>query len=171
MLLYFLFAPAIKCWIPKSPRLYILKNPQVNLKEKLLPLLTEVLTNFCKPLTTSKVVKTKRRWSSLLLLPHSHLEHHGQSLAWHHGSCINFVNYKKWATSLVAHMVNNLPAMQETWVWYLGQEDPLEKEMATHSSTLGWKIPWMEKPGGLQSMGLQRIGHDWATSLSRLLDY
>ena len=56
--------------------------------------------------------------------------------------------------------------MQETWVQSLGQEDPLEKEMATHSNTLAWKIPWMEEPGGLQSMGLQKVGHDWATSLS-----
>ena len=56
--------------------------------------------------------------------------------------------------------------MWETWVQSLGQEDPLEKEMATHSSTLAWKIPWMEEPGGLQSMGLQRVRHDWAISLS-----
>ena len=56
-------------------------------------------------------------------------------------------------------------AMQETRVWSLGQEGPLEKEMAIHSSTLAWKIPWTEKPGGLQSMGSQRVGHDWATSL------
>ena len=56
--------------------------------------------------------------------------------------------------------------MRETWVQSLGQEDPLEKEMATHSSPLAWRIPWMEEPGGLQSMGLQRVGHDWATSLS-----
>ena len=63
-------------------------------------------------------------------------------------------------TSLVAQMVKHLPAMQETWVQSLGQEDPLEKEMATHSSTLVWKIPWMEEPGKLQSMGLQRVGHD-----------
>ena len=56
--------------------------------------------------------------------------------------------------------------MQETRVQSLGREDPLEKEMATHSSTHAWKIPWMEKPGGLQSMGSQRVGHDWATSLS-----
>ena len=57
-------------------------------------------------------------------------------------------------------MVKNLPAMQGTWVQSLGQEDPLEKEMATHSSILAWRIPWMEEPGGLQSMGLQRVGHD-----------
>ena len=56
-------------------------------------------------------------------------------------------------------MVKNPPAMQETWVRSLGQEDPLEKEMAIHSSTLAWKIPWMEEPGGLQSMGSQRVGH------------
>ena len=62
--------------------------------------------------------------------------------------------------SLVAQRVKRLPAMQETWVRSLGQEDPLEKEMATHSSTLAWKIPWTEKPGRLQSMGLQRVGHD-----------
>ena len=57
-------------------------------------------------------------------------------------------------------MVKHLPTMQETRVPSLGQEDPLEKEMATHSSTLAWRIPWMEEPGGLQSMGSQRIGHD-----------
>ena len=66
----------------------------------------------------------------------------------------------------VAQRVKWLPAMQETWVRSLGQEDPLEKEMATHSSTLAWKIPWREKPGRLQSMGSQRVGHDWVTSLS-----
>ena len=57
-------------------------------------------------------------------------------------------------------MVKHLPAIQETRVLSLGQEDPLEEEMATHSSTLAWKIPWTEEPGRLQSMGLQRVGHD-----------
>ena len=57
-------------------------------------------------------------------------------------------------------MVKNLPAMQETWIQSLGWEDPLEKEMATHSSILGWRIPWTEDPGGLQSVGLQRVEHD-----------
>ena len=57
-------------------------------------------------------------------------------------------------------MVKRLPAMQETWVQSLGQEDPLEKEMATHSITLAWKIPWMEEPGRLQSMGSLRVGRD-----------
>jgi len=67
--------------------------------------------------------------------------------------------------SLVTQTVKHLPAMQETWVWSLGREDPLEKEMATHSSTLAWKIPWMEGPGRLQSMGSQRGRYDWETSL------
>ena len=62
--------------------------------------------------------------------------------------------------SLVAQSVKNLPAVQETWVRSLGWEDPLEKEMATHSSILAWKISWTEEPGGLQSMGSQRVGHD-----------
>ena len=57
-------------------------------------------------------------------------------------------------------MVKRLPAMRKTRVQSPGREDPLEKEMATHSSTLAWRIPWMEEPGGLQSMGSQRIGHD-----------
>ena len=62
--------------------------------------------------------------------------------------------------SLVAQRLKCLPAMQETWVQSLGWEDPLEKEMATHSRILAWRIPWMEEPGGLQSTGSQRVGHD-----------
>ena len=57
-------------------------------------------------------------------------------------------------------MVKNLPAIQETWVQFLGQEDPLEKGMATHSSILTWRILWIEEPGGLQSMGSQRVGYN-----------
>ena len=63
-------------------------------------------------------------------------------------------------SSLVGQRVKRLPAMRETCIRFLGWEDPLEKEMATHSSTLVWKIPWTEKPGRLQSMGWQRVGHD-----------
>ena len=66
--------------------------------------------------------------------------------------------------SLVAQRIKHLPAKQETRVRSLGWEDPLEKEMATHSSILPWRIPWTEEPGGLQSTGFQRVGHDWATS-------
>ena len=67
--------------------------------------------------------------------------------------------------TLVAQTVKCLPTMRETWVRFLGREDPLEKEMAIHSSTLAWKIPWTEEPDRLQSMGSQRVGHDWVTSL------
>ena len=70
--------------------------------------------------------------------------------------------------SVVAQTVKRLPAMRETQVRSLGQEDPLEKEMATHSSIVAWKIPWTEEPDRLQSMGSQRVGHDWATSLTSL---
>ena len=80
----------------------------------------------------------------------SHLEQEEQGLLWERAS-------------LVAQMVKNLPTMREAWVWALGQEDPLEKGMDTHSSMLAWRIPWTEKPGGLQSMGSQRVGHDWVT--------
>ena len=62
--------------------------------------------------------------------------------------------------SLVAQMLKNLSAMQETWVRSLGWEDPLEKGMTTHSSILARRIPWIEEPGRLQSMGSQRVGHD-----------
>ena len=69
-------------------------------------------------------------------------------------------------TSLVAQTVKRLSTMQETRVQSLGWEDPLEKEKAIHSSTIAWKIPWTQEPGRLQSMGSQRVRHDWATSLS-----
>ena len=70
-----------------------------------------------------------------------------------HGVCTRL-------TSLVAQMVKHLATMWETWVQTLGWKDPLEKEMATHSSTVAWKIPWTEEHGRLQSMGSQRVGHD-----------
>ena len=71
---------------------------------------------------------------------------------------------EKWA-SLVVQSVKNLLAVQETWVQSLGLEDALEKEMTTHSSTLTWKIPWTEEPGGLQSMGSQRLEHNWVPNI------
>ena len=74
-------------------------------------------------------------------------------------------------SSLVAQRLKCLPGMWETLVRSLGQEDPLEKEMATHSTTLARRIPWREEPGRLQSMGSQRVGHDRATSLSLSLSY
>ena len=69
--------------------------------------------------------------------------------------------------SLVAQRLKCLPAMRETWVRFLGQEDPLEKEMATHSSILAWRTPWTEEPGGLQSTGSQRVGHDFIFTFTK----
>ena len=78
---------------------------------------------------------------------------------WSPGEGIGYALQYSWA-SLVAQLAKNLPAMRETWVRSLGLEDPLEKEMATHSSIVAWRIPWTEEPRGLQSAGLQRVGHD-----------
>ena len=69
----------------------------------------------------------------------------------------------------MAQLVKNLPAMQETQVQPLGGEDPLEKEMATHSSTLSWKIPWTKEPGGLQSMGFQRVRYNLVIKPPRII--
>ena len=75
------------------------------------------------------------------------------------------VSYRyRYRTLQVAQMVKNLPALWETQVWSLGQENPLEKGMAAHLSSLSWKIPWTKEPGGLQSTGSQRVQHDWATN-------
>ena len=102
-------------------------------------------------------------WKSLFLLSPSGTqpprEPRGHSLHCHSPNNLD-------GASLVAQRVECLPAMQETQVQSLGWEDPLEKEMATLSSTLAWKIPWMEEPGGLQFLGSQRVRHDWVTSLS-----
>ena len=87
---------------------------------------------------------------------------------WHQYNSANSKHLCKtiWHASLVAQRLKRLPAMWETWVRSLGQEDPLKKEMATHSSILAWRIQWTEELGGLQSTGSQRIRHDWVTSLS-----
>ena len=74
--------------------------------------------------------------------------------------------FPKNLTSLVAQIVKHLPTTLETWVWSLGWEDPLGKEMALHSSILAWKIPWTEESGRLQSMGSQRVGQEWAAKLN-----
>ena len=73
---------------------------------------------------------------------------------------MNYVSVKLIRASLVAQKIKNLLAVQETWIQYLGRDDPLEKEIATHSSVLAWKIPRTEESGGLPFMGLQRVGHD-----------
>jgi len=73
---------------------------------------------------------------------------------------INVSNQYVIHLKIIAQLVKNLPTMQETWVRSLGQEDPLEEGMATHSSILAWRIPWTEEPGRLQSIGLQTVGHN-----------
>ena len=85
-------------------------------------------------------------------------------------SILNLVMVNIWA-SLVVQKVKNLPAMQDTQVLSLSWKDPLKKEMATHSSILAWRIPWTEEPRGLQSMGFQRVGHDWVTNTTLLKTY
>ena len=75
-------------------------------------------------------------------------------------SVLHLWKYKLIHYFLGGSVVKNLPAMQEIWVRSLGFEDPLERGMATHSSIFAWRIPWTGEPGGLQSMGLQRVGHD-----------
>ena len=75
-----------------------------------------------------------------------------------------FIRERRQVASLVAQTLKNLPAVQEMQVWSLGLETPLEKGMAIHSSILAWRIPWTEEPGRLQSMWLQRVGHNWATN-------
>ena len=88
----------------------------------------------------------------------------GSAQGWHPWhSYISFL-HRFHGASLVAQTVKNLPALQATWVRSLGWEDPLKKGMATHSSSLAWRIPRTEEPGRLQSTGSQRVGHDWATN-------
>ena len=83
---------------------------------------------------------------------------------WQADSIMYIIYYMETARAFpTTQLVKNLPAMQETQVQCLGQEDPLEKEMATQSNILAWKIPWTEEPGGLQSKESQRVGHNWAT--------
>ena len=116
-------------------------------------------------------IKAKRRphlytpatWSAHTLQLHAHTLHNHLHI-WGNQYKISISRW--WQISLVAQTVKCLPAMQETQVQSLGWEDPLEKEMATHSSTLSWKIPWTQEPGRLHCMGLQRVRYDWATSLS-----
>ena len=84
--------------------------------------------------------------------------------AFHDDLWITLPWYSLYGFPFVAQVVKHLPVMQDIQAWSLGQEDPLEKEMATHSSILAWKVPWTEEPSGLQSMGSQRVRHDWATN-------
>ena len=87
------------------------------------------------------------------------------AVTWNYGEIKPTFKKDFLVASLVTQRLKHLPPLQETQVWSLGQEDPLEKEMVTHSSILAWWIPWTEKPSRLQSTGSQRVGHDWMTSL------
>ena len=126
--------------------------------------------SFKKSLSTYKVTKGRDEWNrySPWLLGAEHTEPLYSYIYGIH-SILYVIRYciTPWKdrASLVAQKVKRLPAMRETWVRFLGREDPLEKEMAIHPSTLAWKIPWSEEPDRLKSMGSQRVGYDWATSL------
>ena len=115
---------------------------------------------FYLPLISVCSLNSQKCW--YLLKPHIRSKCRKNSTALLRQICdLGFIGYlgtpiPKW-TSLVAQLVKNLPAVQETWVWFLGWEDSLENGMATHSSILAWRIPWTEEPGGLQSIGLQRV--------------
>ena len=103
-------------------------------------------------------------WNAKLDESHGGLKIAGRKIS--NLRCADDITLMAEKSSLVAQMVKRLPAMRETWVWSLGWEDLLGKEIATHSSTLAWKIPGGEEHGRLQSIGLQSVEHDWATSLS-----
>ena len=114
----------------------------------------------------------RRKWQPIpVFLPgesHGRRSLAGSSLSGRKGSDMteHVTQPRAWIwgkNSFVVQLVKNLPAVQETWVWFLGSEDPPEEGMATHSSILAWRIPWTEKPGRLQSMLLQKVVYDWVT--------
>ena len=112
--------------------------------------------------SVSKMVQVKHRelWvKTATLYPHRQVEKNGNNIL--NTICARFWIFKEY--SLVAWIVTNLPAKQETQVWSLGRKDPLEKRIATHSSILAWRFPWSKKPGELYSPWGCRVRHDWAT--------
>ena len=131
----------------------------------------------CETMTATKILYTFNQLQSLPWgffqslpptpsnLPHFQAIFIRSLLLWFIFQNFNW-NHTVWGASLIAQLVKNLPAMQETRVRLLGQEDPLEKEMATHSSILAWRVPWTEESGRLQSVGSQRARHNWATKPS-----
>ena len=114
----------------------------------------------CFARKVSSFVRIERNWSSCIWL---------DSIPWGARVLRQILwkmTHRHTPPQTVAQTIKRLPAMRETGVRFLGRKDPLEKEMATHASTLPWKIPWTEEPDRLQSIGSQRVRHDWATSLS-----
>ena len=118
-------------------------------------------------ITDSMVMNLSKLWEIMKDREAWHAAIHSVTKSWTWLSNWTTTTVIKAVTSLVAQRVK--PTM-ETWVRSLGREDPLEKEMATHSSTLAWNIPWTEDPGRLQSMGWNRVRHDWVTSLIHSLN-
>ena len=119
------------------------------------------------------VLESRKRLSDFTFTFHFHalekeMAIHSSTLAWRIRGTAELVGCRLWGrtksdvteVTQQSRLCLSLPAMRETWVRFLGREDPLEKEMATHSSILAWRIPWTEEPGGLQSTGLQRVAHD-----------
>ena len=182
---------AVSCWRFITNRKYnCIKPPTPAPKRTDSDPLTESLTNPTAsdklPLGESHVHPTQMAWPCLHISEDIAKTHTvvSQTLSekqttnqWHPSKIRAFRNcppilFSYWIYNIhlyiiyimVAQTVRNLPTMQDTWVQSLGQEDPLEKGMATHSSILACRIPWTEEPGGLQSMRLQRVGHDWATN-------
>ena len=118
------------------------------------------LSRWCHPTISSSVVPFSSRLQSF---PASGAFPVSQFFATG-GQSIGVFKFSFNFSALVAQMVKNPPTMWETWVWSLGWEDPLKEGIATHSRILTWRIPRREEPGGLQSVGSQRVGHDWATN-------
>ena len=115
-----------------------------------------------------KTTKHWKKWKEININVKISPSHKSEDLTlfrWkYYPSCYRFnAILTRIRASLVVQLIKNPSAMLETWVWSLGWEDPLEKGKATHSSILVWRIPWTEEPGRLQSTGLQRVWHNWAT--------
>ena len=138
-------------------RIRLIKSaPEISIWRPVLPAFSKAQSvSFCPPPWIPFTGVEKQQWQHDLII----VELDGKC-SFVVDTCIQV------STSLVAQKVKRLPTTRETWVWSLCQEDLLEKEMETHSSILAWKIPWTEEALRLQSMGSQRIRHDWATSLS-----
>ena len=150
-------------------------GPRGGLSDQLIPLVVRCAGTMHSTL----LLRQRHLWSGsrfmalLYLMVHNCLDLACKQLFWVPYSFFFFLKniYLTIWAFLVAQIRKNLPAMQETRVWSLAREDPLEKGMAIHSSILAWRIPWTEEPGGLQSMRTQRVGHNWAADTHLLFTW